>query len=789
MSNLVTDTSAESFLRPDDPAVLVYNAFREQYGSDELAVIALRAKEGDVFREDFLLTLKALHEDLENTVPHLDEVTSLINARNTRGENDTLIVEDLLENWPETPRNLDDIKRRALSNPLYTNALISEDGTLTTILVRPLALSDEAEGDVFAGFDDENVAAEQPGEGVSKYLTPEHNTAFVTGVKKVIERHRSADVAIYLAGSPVVRDTQSAIVQSDAPKFLMLCLGGIAVLLLAMFRRPAGLLLPMLVIVMSLFATLGLMAGLYVSFKLPTTILPAFLAAVGVGASVHVLSLFYQRLQLGEHKYQAIEYALGHSGLAVVLTSVTTAGGLLSFAWADMAPIAELGIFSAVGVLFSMLFSLLFVPAMVVIFPSQAKIVPDKRTVSASTLAKVDSILSGVGHFSARHAEIVTIVACGVIVMGIWGATRLHFSHNPLEWLPEKMEIRQHNELMDQELKGTVSLEMVIDTGRENGLYDPELLRKLELLAEELSTEYASPTTAGVFVGKTLNVTDILKEIHKALHENRDEFYTIPQNPALIPQEFLLFENSGSDDLEDYVDSQFSKARFTIKLPYLDAVSYAGFLRDVERRFGEVLGPDVKVAGTGTVAIYNRIIAAAMDSTIKSFSIAFVVITVLMIFLIGELRLGIASMIPNLLPIIFCLGLMGWGRIPLDMVTILIGSVILGIAVDDTIHFMHGFRRYLDKTGDIFQAIQGTLMTSGRAMLFTSVVLSLGFFVYVFATLNHFIRFGILTGITILVAFFADIFLAPAIVLLMMRHRQQPVHQNVSNEGLVRHVQ
>ena len=108
--HLVTDTSAESFLRPNDPAMVFYNAFREQYGSDEFAVIALRAKQGDIFEKDFLLKLKALHKDLEHEVPYLDEVTSLINARHTRGENDTLLVEELLENWPETPRNLEDIQ-------------------------------------------------------------------------------------------------------------------------------------------------------------------------------------------------------------------------------------------------------------------------------------------------------------------------------------------------------------------------------------------------------------------------------------------------------------------------------------------------------------------------------------------------------------------------------------------------------------------------------------------------------------------------------------------------------
>ncbi|MCI5117654.1 MAG: hypothetical protein D3913_06765, partial [Candidatus Electrothrix sp. LOE1_4_5] len=274
--------------------------------------------------------------------------------------------------------------------------------------------------------------------------------------------------------------------------------------------------------------------------------------------------------------------------------------------------------------------------------------------------------------------------------------------------------------------------------------------------------------------GKAWSITTILKEIHQALNENRAEFYRVPDDPDLIPQEFLLFENSGSDDLEDVTDSQFSKARFTIKVPFQDAVAYTDFIQTVNAHFQQTF-PELKITTTGMTAIIFQTMARVIRSMAKSYIIALVVITVLMILLIGKLRTGLLSMVPNLFPIFLTLGIMGWFQVPLDLFTMLVGSISIGLAVDDTIHFMHNFRRYFEQSNDAKQAVMETLHSTGRAMLITTCVLSLGFFVFMFASMNNLVNFGWLTGFTILTALLADYFIAPALLVLVNREKMPPM--------------
>jgi predicted RND superfamily exporter protein len=230
-----------------------------------------------------------------------------------------------------------------------------------------------------------------------------------------------------------------------------------------------------------------------------------------------------------------------------------------------------------------------------------------------------------------------------------------------------------------------------------------------------------------------------------------------------VAQEFLLFENSGSDDLEDFVDSQFSKARLTVKVPFIDAVK-AGILLKTITAYLKQKFPDARITLTGMMALLARTIYNAIKSMAKSYAIALVVITVLMVILIGRIRIGLLSMVPNLAPILLMLGVIGGFSIPMDLFTMMVASIAIGLAVDDTIHFMHNFRRYYDRSGDPKEAVYETLHTAGRAMLVTTIVLSIGFFIFAFATMHNVINFGLLTGFTIIMALVADYLIAPALM-------------------------
>jgi hypothetical protein len=473
---------------------------------------------------------------------------------------------------------------------------------------------------------------------------------------------------------------------------------------------------------------------------------------------VHVLALFFRRFASGSSKEDAIVWALEHSGLPIILTSLTTAGGLLSFAPTALAPISDLGIFAPAGVMIALLLTLVLLPALLALAPIRRLAEADAKGAGLQRL--LDAAIVGAGDFAGRRPWVVIGASAALLVVAGVGATRIELSHNPLEWLPASDPVRRSTEQIDRELRGSISMEVVLTRDGENGWYDPDAIHELEAFSRFAETY----RNGDIFVGRAFSLVDVLKEIHRALNGNDPRYYDTPSDRDLIAQEFLLFENSGSDDLEDLVDSRFSQARLTLKMPWLDAVAYTGAVRELEEHLREQLGGDTTIVVTGIVALLTRTISAVLISMVQSYSIAFVVISLLMILLLGSVRMGLISMLPNLAPILCALGLMGWFGLPLDAFTLLIGSIALGLAVDDTIHFMHNYRRYLGQGSDSRGAIRQTLETAGRAMLATTLVLSVGFFIFMLSPMSNLFNFGMLTGFAILVALLADFLLAPALM-------------------------
>jgi len=751
-------------MHKSDPARVDYDTFRDQFGRDELIVIAIRSQE--VFEAKFLKKLKTLHEDLFENVPYIEDITSIINARNTRGKKNELIVEDLMENWPKTPEEIAVIKQRTLDNPLYKNLLISEDSKMTTIVIQTQTYSSVGtDSDAIDGFEDDekNINATDD----KQYLTDKENSEVVAAVNKVANKYKSPDFEIYIAGSSAVTHFLKQSMLKDVRRFLLLAFITVGAFLFIMFRRITGVVLPLLIVILSLISTISLMAAFKTPIKLPTQILPSFMLAVSVGYSVHILAMFYHNFRKSRSKEEAIVYSIGHSGLAVVMTAATTAGGLFSFSTSEVAPIADVGIFAGTGVLLAMVYTIIFLPALLAIIP--VKIIKNKKDRSEDTAedTAIDRFLAKIGRISTGHPYKILIISAVIIAFSIAGIMKIRFSHDVLKWLPKSNPVRLATEKIDKELRGSVSLEIVLDTGRENGLYDPDILNRMEKTAAYLETLEVGE----VFAGKAWSLTTILKETNRALNENRKEFYAIPQNKKLIAQELLLFENSGSDDMEDFTDSQLSKARLMVKVPFVDATAYTKFLETVSDHL-EKTYPDVKITVTGMVALMFRTVVNAIASMGKSYIYALIVITILMILLIGRLRIGLLSMVPNLAPIITTLGIMGWLQIPMNLFTMLVGNIAIGLAVDDTIHFMHNFRRYFEESKDAKIAVMETLHTTGRAMLVTSCVLSIGFFIFMFATMNNLIHFGFLTGLAIILALLADYFIAPALMVVVNRPKK-----------------
>ncbi len=758
------DMDTDAFLQKDDPTRLQYDEYREQFGRDEMILIMISPE--NVFDLAFLKKLKSFHERLEDQVPHLNDITSLVNARLTRGEEGQLLVDDLMEVLPDSEDELALLKSRVLANPLYRNLLVSEDGKLTTVVIKSEAYGTAEEDDEEEGVEEESISDVTALDTEERVLLSNaENSAMVQVVRDVIAEFNGPDFPLRLSGSPVVTDYIKTTMQGDMMKFTRLAIIAIALFLFLLFRRISGVLLPLLTVVLSVVFTIGMMAATGTPITLPLAILPSFILATGVGASVHIMSIFFKYYRT-EEKQTAIIKTLGHSGLPVAMTAITTSAGLLSFLGAELAPASDLGIFASFGMMVSFTLSVCLIPALLSIFPAK----PQTARNENGETNTMDRVLLACGNFAVNQKWKVTAFAMLLIFIAGIGIAQLRPSHDVLYWFKKGTEIRENTILIDSKMKGSLSFEVVIDTGVENGLFEPEVLIGLEKLASRLMAYQGE--IPSMFVGKTISLVDMLKEINQALHENQSDYYSIPPDRQLIAQEFLLFENSGSDDLEDLVDSRFSKTHLTAKVPWNDSVNAVHLANYIDSNVEEIFGDKYETYVTGLMLMMMKTVAAMMNSTFKSYGVAVVIITIMMILLIGRFRIGVLSMIPNLFPIVLILGIMGWTGIKLDMFTMLIGSIAIGLAVDDTIHFFYNFRKYYEEGGNVRAAVLNTLTTAGRAMLVTTMVLAIGFWLFMFASMNHLFNFGLLTGTTLVFAFLADILLAPALLAIVTPDRK-----------------
>ncbi|GAB6097650.1 MMPL family transporter [Desulfatiferula olefinivorans] len=768
--DLTVDTATEAMLHDKDPSLLLYNEFRDQFGRSELVAVMVEAP--DLFDRATLIKLKALHEDLERRIPHLKKITSLINVRDTYGENDVLHVDPLVEN-PQSA-DLDRVRTRAMDSPFYENYILSADGKSTAMIIETVSRVIEREAETEGGSDDVSDDLSDFGEAPraasssrSHYITADEKAEVNTAVRAVIGPYQADDFRITYSGGSVVVDVFNKATAHDTTRLVKIMVVVILVFLYLMFRRLSGMVLPIVIVAATTLSTLGLMGLTGTPISIMTNILPGFLVSVCIAAAVHVLAIFFREFQNGVDKEQAIVHAMGHSGLAIFMTSLTTAAGLLSFTFAEIATITELGIFAAGGVMLGFVYTVILLPALISLIP----MIPIPEDHSSRAAVRMDRFLLFFSETAIVHSRKIIAVCLILFIISVAAIFRLEFSSLVLTYFPKHHPVKLDLQHMERHMGGTITFEVVVDTKRENGIQDPDLLRRIEALIPEI----AAVKNDVITVNKVISIIDILKETNRALHNNDPSAYRLPDGADAVAQQLLLFENSGSEDLEKICDSLFSKTRITIKTQWADSVAYAAFVKDLGAMFEEALGDRATVTVTGLAALLGRTITAALYSMAESYVIALVIITLLMIALVGDLKLGLISMCPNLLPIFMVFGLISLMGIKLDINTLFIGSLAIGLVVDDTIHFMYNYRKYFIKTGNARKALRETFLGTGRALLITTIVLSMNFFVLMLSTLNHSIKFGFFTGVAIIFALLADFFLSPALLFILTRNTRLPV--------------
>ena len=748
---LQMDTTTEGFLKKNDPDLVAFERFKQTFGRDEQFIVALESPH--IFSHDFLRRLVQLHQALEQRVPYLAEVDSLYNVRDIYGADDELVVADLLEQLPQDAQQLQALRDKVLASELYRNSYISADGGLTTIYLRPEVYVREVDAQGEVSY---HLLADREIQQMASAI----REVLADGFQDLAERS-------YIAGSPAITDELSVYLVGDMARFILMALAVIAAVLFFLFRRLLSIVLPLLVMLLALLSTMGMMSLTGQPVQLPTVILPSFILAVGVCNAIHLLTIFFRHIKRGEDKRSALSGALAHVGLPLFFTSLTTAASLLSFGRSEILPVANLGLFAAVGVAFAFVYTIVLLPPLLAILPVQTA--AEGRRAQPGRITWFERFLRFSVAFSARYS--LAIVIGGLLLMAVaaYSAAQLRFSHDVVKWLPASSTGRLAIEHVGERIGGSVSMELVIDSGSQDGMRNADRLQTMAQLADDIAAYH----TDILSVGKVMTPAAMIKETNRALFDNDPAQYRIPDDDALVAQEFLMLETSGARDLFRLVDSNYRLARMTVMTPWVDALHFGDFVRDIEAMASRAFAGIATVELTGIVPILAKTLRHMMMATAVSYVIAFAVISLMMIVLLGSVRYGLVSMIPNILPITVAMGLMQVTGAPLDMYSMLIGSIAIGLSVDDTVHFMHGFRRVYEKTGDAHRAIDETLHSSGRAMLSTTIVLSLGFLVYLFSGMNNLQDFGLYTTVCLVIALLADFWLAPALMLLMHRNKTQ----------------
>lgn len=780
LPKLTINTTLESYLKKTDPVLQDFNYQLEQFGRNPLSIcFAIKTK--DIFDFDFLEKYKALCDEVCQNVPYVEKIETLINVKNIRSESEDLIIEDLFENWPRNQDELNILKERIRKNPIYRDTIISRDENFTSILVKLKVYSPSEEknglldcdGGGFLQTSGDGKAIDS--EPSKQYLTGKEQESAVNAAKALVSKYNSPDFRVYITGSITNSIFVQNAVMKDLQLFFLVSFTIISIFLYIIFRRISGVILPGLIVILSFLSTLGLRSLFGDPLTVVSQLMPCFIIAVGVGYSIHILAIFYKSLQVSSDKKESIINAFGHSGLPVLITCITTVGGLLSFLSAELVPVIKFGIYASTGVIFALLYTLLLIPPMISLFSFKIKIRKKQGHADGSWMEK---FLTMNGRFVVGHPYLILATAFLVLIFSFIGIRKIHFGQDYVKWFPEGSMVRTATATIDNDFNGSYVTNVILDFKTKDRLYDPDILNRIE----ESLTYLENLKVGEVFVGKAWSITTILKEINQALHDNDKIYYTIPPDKNLVAQEFFLYESSDPGGLENFVDRSFSKAQLAIKIPNLDALYFEEFYEVVDRHLKNKF-PEANITITSLHKVYTQSFTATIKTVARSYTTALFTVTLLMLIFLGP-RYGLLSMIPNLFPIFFSLGLIGWLDFPLNISNLMVACIIIGLAVDDTIHFMHGHRKYNEKYEDVELSIQKTLQTTGRAIIVTTVVLTIGFLTFSLSTLNNFKQFGLLSAIAICLALISDLLIAPALLICMNKINIRQTQKVKVNYGL-----
>ncbi|MCD4665576.1 MAG: MMPL family transporter, partial [Bacteroidales bacterium] len=704
-------------LPDNDPDAALLKRISEKFGGNSMGVIILETD--DIYQTEVLEHVRSITDTL-NFIEGISSVSSLTNIINIKGGDVGIEIGQLVDEYelPETPEEFKILRNNVLSNEMYKGSIVSDDGTATLI--------------IFTLEDGANVNAV---------------------AKSVISKTEALHLPekLYYIGSPMLVTYISDLMKSDLVRLLPFAFLLIAIILFLSFRSASGVILPLLTAVLSIIWSLGIMSLLGYKMSMISNNIPIILLAVGTAYTIHVLNRINQLRTTDRDK--AISKALAYVMIPVMLAAITTIIGFVSFifgAYLDM--IVDFGIFTALGTFFACLLSIFFVPALLDIFTSKKR---NKDLISKKVKKSFlsENFLSPLKFLLFKHPKYVLTTWSILILISVVGVFFIERSVDIQEYFKKGNPTREAESIMVKKFGGVKPV-FVLFTG---DMQSPEVLKKMILTGEYMEM---SPD-----IHTTQSIADLIAEIYFAIAGTRE----IPDEQEIIEQLWFLLD--GNDVMQRFVSEDLDEGIIISKFKSPDNEAKMEFARYMETFIKENSTEDCQIEITGMPFVDITMDRSLINSQLGSITIAIIFVIIIVGLIMRSLYNGMYASIPIIAAIIILFGVMGLTGISLNIATVLVASVALGIGIDYSIHIISHFNHTYQITSNAKIAIEDTIMISGKAIIINVISVSAGFLILIFSEMVPLQYFGFLIALSMLGSSFGALTLLPVILILVHRKK------------------
>ena len=723
---IIMSNDWRDLLDEDNPQLVAFDALEYTYSSTNAALIAVAPKGGSVFTREALGAIEELTEAAWR-IPWSSRVDSLTNYNHTQAEGDDLIVEPLVNDagalsGPDIAR----IKKIALSEASLVGRLVSRDGRVAGLVV------------TFALPEDSDNAEIQ----IYKYI----------GGLLEEARAKHPDMAYHVTGNVFVNQVMSEAAQDDMGILVPIAFLVIVCVATILLRSLFGTLCLIAVLIFAVISTMGVIGWLGLILNAANSGIPLIIMTLAIAHSVHIVTNIVAGMGQGLDRESAIAESLRENAWPVFLTTATTMIGFLSMNASNSPPFRVLGNLVAFGMLCTYVYSMTLLPAMLSVLPLRAR----PRRVGFS------AIFDRLGAFVVARRKLLLWSVAAIAIVLVAGVPRVELTDNWTQYMDERYDFRRDTDFVIENLSGVETLEYSLNSGREAGITDPAYLHKVEAFAKWYRGQ---PEVAHV-----QSFSDIMKRLNKNMNGDDPAFYRLPDDSRLAAQYMLLYELSvpfGSD-LNNRIDVAKSATRMTVTLKRLKSEE----LRALEARGQNWLranAPDLAREASGYSLIYAHLAKRNTKSMLWGTLTGMILISMILIGIFKSLRLGLISLVPNLIPAVMAFGIWGYLYGEVGNAGSLVTAISFGTVVDDTIHFMS---KYLKGRRDGLtapEAVRTTFRSVGFALFTTTTMLVLGFLVFASSGFAISWMLGLLVALTIGFALPLDLLLLPPLLMAIDR--------------------